>query len=104
MTINNDNDDDAVEDMENISAIGLVKSTSWEHEKEWRLIFNYRHINEKFEYAKRGYVNPELYLYDSFTIDVPKPEAVYLGPRIEPAKREHICRICKQKEIAVYDM
>ncbi len=86
------------------TVLGLVKSKSWEYENEWRLIFNYLHINELYKYAKNDFDNFELFYYDDFTIKTPKPVAVYLGPRIENTKRKHIIRICKNQSIDVFDM
>ena len=71
------------------SKIILHKSTSWKHEKEWRMIYSCNlqiDRQEKFVWAKK------------------RPTAVYLGRKISPLNEKLLRHIAVEKGIPVYKM
>ena len=71
----------------------LKKSTEWKYEKEWRILIDYD--IQLSGLIKKG---------DCYFLKLPKPQAIYLGINISNKNREKILKICKDREISVYQM
>ncbi|MFJ7982288.1 DUF2971 domain-containing protein [Lysinibacillus xylanilyticus] len=69
----------------------ISKSSQWEYEKEWRLIFPYGPGVQIDDRKKRA-----LYM--------PVPKALYLGSKINEDNKNIILKIAKEKKITVYQM
>ncbi|KGB92022.1 DUF2971 domain-containing protein [Burkholderia cepacia] len=69
-----------------LNKAGLIKSTDWEYEREWRLIFSNGVMKSEQAY------------------DMPTPTAVYLGSHISQKDQDDILNICKEKGIPVKKM
>ncbi|MBU9227925.1 DUF2971 domain-containing protein [Burkholderia multivorans] len=65
---------------------GLIKSTDWAYEREWRLIF------------ANGILN------SAQTYSMPKPKCVYLGSHIQIENQRKILEVCLSKGIPVRKM
>ena len=71
------------------SKIILHKSTSWRHEKEWRMIYS---------------CNPQINGQEKFVWAKKRPTAVYLGRKISPFNEKLLRHIAVEKGIPVYKM
>ena len=71
----------------------LKKETIWQHEKEWRILFNIDIL-----------LSATIKSNGKHFLKLPKPSAVYLGKRISSENEEKIKDICKNREISLYKM
>lgn len=71
----------------------LKKETVWQHEKEWRILFNHEIL-----------LRSTIKLGDKHFLKLPKPIAIYMGKRIDPENEQKIMEICKNREISLYKM
>lgn len=72
----------------------LRKTLDWSNESEWRIILpndpNLRDIIKE--------------IGSKFFIKLPKPRAIYLGTQISPRNKNNILKICKIREISVFEL
>ena len=71
----------------------LKKTTEWNCEKEWRLLFNHE-----------IFLSSAIKINEKYFIKLPKPSAIYLGERITNENKQRIIKICKKREISLYQM
>lgn len=71
----------------------LKKEKIWQHEKEWRILFNMDLL-----------LSATIKSNGKHFLKLPKPSAVYLGKRISSENEEKIKDICKNREISLYKM
>jgi len=90
--------------LKDIMSLYLIKSKSWENEREWRLVFSYLQIYENFEDIETDENDiKELYKVNSQLIDFPYAKAIYLGPKMDFQKKEHLKEIGRKLKIPVYE-
>ena len=80
---------DGILEMDDLLPMFVTKSSSWEKEKEWRIVFT----------LKQMYDVNDPKLYDG-NLKFECISAIYLGYRIEPMVKEHLIEICKRIEEA----
>lgn len=97
---------DNIDFLEDLMSLFLSKSKIWEYEAEWRLIFSYLQLNVGYEEIANGQNEDEkiLYDFDSKNIDFDCAVEIYIGPKMEAMKREHIKEIGKKLNIKVTEM
>lgn len=94
------NDTDNITD---IMPLFLIKSAWWKYENEWRIIASFPQIYNTAE--EIGDECSEYYNINSQIISVKNSiKAVYLGPKIDQGKKDHIHEICNRNsnKIPVY--
>ncbi len=103
-----ENDDclDTYDFLENIMALFLSKSKVWEYEKEWRLIFSYLQLNADYEEVETNSNTEEkiLYKFDAKDIEFDCATKIYLGPKMERTKKEHLKEIGQKLSIDVVEL
>lgn len=77
----------------------LSKAECWQDEKEWRVIASYirMHIEEELGCRFEDEKHEENYNIKSEVIDFPYATCVFLGPRMEKMKKEHLKEIALKK-------
>lgn len=97
---------DSCDFLENIMALFLSKSKVWEYEKEWRLVFSYLQLNADYEKVENERNSDEkiLYEYDTKDIDFDCATKIYLGPKMEKIKKEHLKEIGRELKIDVIEL
>lgn len=65
----------------------FTKAKEWEHEREWRVAVKSEHLNMK-----------------GFNASIASPVAIYLGCKVSDKLKEDLIAICKDKNVAIYQM
>lgn len=97
---------DSCDFLEDIMALFLSKSKVWEYEKEWRLIFSYLQLNADYEEIEneKNAGQEILYEYNTKDIDFDCATRIYLGPKMERTKKEHLKEIGQKLCIDVIEL
>ena len=102
--VKNEDDFFNIDYFDNVLPLLIRKSSCWEYEKEWRIIYTLKHIYDYYdELSEKDYA-----LLKAGTIPFPCVSSVFIGYRIEEEKKNHIVEICNRlsretgREIPVY--
>ena len=89
----------------NVTSAFLSKAECWKQEKEWRLVVPYvrMHFEEDFWCRYKDDDDDVNYTIKSELIKFPYATRIYIGPRMERIKREHLIEIGEKKGIEVYE-
>lgn len=99
---------DAIEDfgcLKDIMGLYLSKSRVWMNENEWRLIFSYLQLNANFDEVEDDDQKEKiLYEFTSEDIKFDCATKIYLGPKMEKVKKEHLKDIGRALGIDVIEL
>lgn len=93
--------------LKDVIGLFIAKSEDWEYEKEWRIIVSYLQMNRKYddvEMADDSELEKELYNIDSQVIEFDCVSRIYLGPKMEEIKKNHIREIGMRLGVDVIEM
>lgn len=93
--------------LKDVVGLFISKSKDWEYEKEWRIIVSYLQMNRKYdevEMADDSELEKELYNIDSQVIEFDCVSRIYLGPKMEEIKKNHIREIGMRLGVDVIEM
>lgn len=68
--------------------IGFTKAEEWDYEKEWRVIVD----------------NEDNAGIDGYSVPFPRPKSIYMGVKIKTKLKEDLIKLCKEKDIHIYQM
>lgn len=89
---------------DNVLPLLIRKSSCWEYEKEWRIIYTLKHIYDYYDILSEK----DYGLLTTGNIPFPCVSSVFIGYRIEEEIKNHIVEICNRlsrqtgREIPVY--
>jgi hypothetical protein len=96
---------DDFDDLKDILPLYLFKSTHWENECEWRLIYTYLQLYADFEEIENDkFDSKELYLHDSLDVPFNCAVRIYLGPKMNSSVRDSFHKLSKFMDIQCTDM
>lgn len=96
--------------LKDIMGLFISKSIDWKYEKEWRLIFTYLQGTCTLQNVKdAGFESHSIFYNNSFNVENPIIDfdcatKIYIGPKTEKVKKEHLKEIGKKLEIEVLEM